>query len=610
LLLTEVLGTVAGIVVARTTGDKMFALSTRLGRLYEINATTKVLVRDFDLTIDVPGYNKEVFASQIASSLAAKVFFGALIGNVGGEKTAALVKFDPTGDGDFTCYPMTGVDVPVVAVSADTAGFVYAATLHGSLSRLVESTGVFDAMYEPPSPGGVLNIVTFTNLNQPVLMDDGTFAFLGSKTRIINPANGDAVSTVSSSNVGTITGDALGYHHVKLTRINVPPSPIVPVIDSGKIDVFVQSDGKLTATGMPGALTNAVTVEFSIPAGPTIIGTVTPNSDGSFSITSSPGAGNPFGEPTQVKAVNGAQQTTATINSAPRNLPVGFEVAFQSSGFVLTGSVARLKAKLTQAAAITPSPGVLPIFRLKRDSDGKWFNGSIFVPDNGDYLQPSFDPDGEFWYVDVTIPVSETGSGSLVIKDSPPFSTNVIFLPEIASQGTLEEVLAIVNELNDKTDIAFGAPAGSFTDPATIGGFLFEKLNDIQKTVRRINAGIVGQRNVAIESIIIDVSKQAVAKGSTPSIDITIYDEERRFPLDISGAAVFFKAKINLASPVLLINRQAEIVDGPTGQARAKLTASDTATVQRVSAQIVADIPGTGILVSPAFFFDILDSVL
>jgi hypothetical protein len=168
-----------------------------------------------------------------------------------------------------------------------------------------------------------------------------------------------------------------------------------------------------------------------------------------------------------------------------------------------------------------------------------------------------------------------------------------------------------VNEINAKiSSTPFDAPASNFTDPTTIGGFIAAKLNDIQRSTRRTLQGLVGARNICIESILVDVSRQAVSKGSTPSIDITVWDEERRFPRDITGAEVFFKAKVNLASPVLVINEEAIVVDGPTGQAQARLTAQDTATVQRLSAQVVIILPGTGILVSPPFIFDIQDSVL
>ena len=98
--------------------------------------------------------------------------------------------------------------------------------------------------------------------------------------------------------------------------------------------------------------------------------------------------------------------------------------------------------------------------------------------------------------------------------------------------------------------------------------------------------------------------------GSTPSIDITVFDEERRFPLNITGGRVFFKSKLNLESGVLVVDQEAEIINGEGGLARVKLSASDTDTVQRLVTQIVVELPGTGTLVSPAFFFDIEESVL
>jgi hypothetical protein len=611
----EVLGSAANVIVAQAGGDKMFALSTSRGILYEVKRSTRVLIRDFDLSVKIPNYNDGMFTTQIAASDTGKIWFGALVGPVGEAKVSVLVGFDPSGSGSFACYPMTGVDVAVTAVGSDCADFIYAATLHGSVFRLDETTQTFDAMYDPPAPGGVINIVTFTNSAEPVLIDDGTFAFLGSKTRIVNPANGAILSTTTSTNVGTTQGDPLGYHHIKCTRINVPPSPIVPVVDVSKFDVFVKLNGVITFTGRPGAVTDTLSVKCIRNAVPlTPVGTVVPNSDGSFSVTSGLGVGIVTGEACTIEAINGLEVTTLAITSEPRNVPATFEVDFQASGFIVSGVPYRLKAKITDGVGgpfVVPAPGISPMFRLKRDSDSKWFNTGIFVPDNGDYIQPSYDVDADFWFADVTLPdVSSPITLTFIIKDSPPFTTSLILIPEIADKETLDEVKAAVDELNAKVDIAFGAPAASFTDPTTIGGFMFERLVDIQKHVRRINASIIGTRNVVVESIVVDVSRQAVARGSTPSIDITVYDEERRFPLDISGGQVFFKAKVNLASPVLVIDRLSEIIDGLTGQARAKLTTTDTATAQRLSGQIVVILPGVGTLVSPPFVFDVNESVL
>jgi hypothetical protein len=610
----EVLGSAADIIIAQAGGDKMFALSTSRGILYEIKTSTRVLIRDFDLSVKIPGYTDGIFSTQMGASDAGKIWFGAFI-NSNATPVAALVKFDPSGSGEFTCYQMLSVDAQITAVSCDCDNFIYVATIHGSVFRFDETTQVFDAMYEPSAPGGVINVITFTNGLEPVLIDDGTFAFLGSKTRIINPANGETLSSTSSTNVGTTQGDPLGFHHIKCTRINVPPTPIIPIVDSNKIDVFVKADGTITFTGRPGAMTDAQSVECIRDAVPlTPVGTVVPNGDGSFSVTSAPGLAAPAGEACTINAINGIQVTTVAVNSEPRNIPPAFEVDFQTSGFVLGGVSYRLKAKITDGVGgpfVSPAPGVLPMFRVKRDSDSKWFNTNIFVPDNGDYIQPSYDLDGDFWFADVVFPVvTSPTTMTFIIKDSPPFTTSLLLMPVIADKVTLDEVKVIVDELNSKVDIAFGAPAGSFTDPSTIGGFIFEKLVDIQKNVRRINVGLVGTRNVVVEAIVVDVSRQAVPKGSTPSIDITVYDEERRFPLDISGGQVFFKAKVNLASPVLVIDQPAEIIDGPTGQARAKLTTTDTATAQRLSGQIVVIIPGTGTLVSPPFIFDVNESVL
>lgn len=609
-LVTEVLGTAADVIVAQAGGDLMFAVSSSRGILYEMDRVTKTLARSSDLTVKVPGYTKGVFLAQMGSSPSEDLYFGALLAPAGQAKTAELVRFDPSLDGTFTCHSIGG-EAPVVAVSSDAQGLVYAATVEGGLIRFNEALGVFDAVYAPSAPGGVINTITFTEANEIVLTDDGTFSFAGSKTRIVKPSDGTVLSSVSSSNVGTTSGDPLGYHHIKLTRINLPLPPIVPAVDSNKVDVYVKSDGTVSAVGRPGAVADTDTVEFELDAGPTLIGSVVPNADGSFSIASAPGAGNPAGEPTTIRAIKGAQTTTLAANSEPRNLPVGFDVAFQTSGLVQTGAAVRLKAAVTLSGSpVTPSPGVFPIFRIKEDASGKWFNGQGFVSDNGDYLAGTYDADGGFWFVDVAFPATVAGSLSLIIKDSPPFATGLVLVGSLASQATLLDVQQVVEELNDRVDIAFGAPATSLGNVTTVGGFLAERLNEIQKNTRRLLAGIVGSRNVVVESITVDVSTQSVPKGSTPAIDITIFDAERRFPLDISGARVFFKAKANLASPVLVIDREGSIVDGSTGQARVKLLATDTATVQRVTGQVVADIPGTGILVSPAFFFDITESVL
>ena len=546
----------------------------------------------------------------MTSSAAKKIWFGAVLSTTGEVFQAQLVRFDPAGDGEFTLFPLSS-GIPHPVAGADDSGNVYLADLNGNIFRFDETTDTFDAMYVPPAPGGVINILTFTDTNEVVLQDDGTFAFAGSKTRIFDPANGDVISTVSSTNVGTICGDTLGYHHIKLTRIDIPPSPITPVVDTGKLDVFVQPDGTITATGRPGAVTDADTVDFELDAGPTPIGSVAPNPDGSFSITSAAGAAVPTGEAVTLKFIKGIVIVPIATTSIPRTLPTGFTVTFETQPLALVGEELRIKAKIKDSvgAIVVPAPGIQPIFRLKLDAPGTFFNTNTFVPDNGDYNQPTFDTLTELWGADITIPSGFSGSATFFI-DGSVFSTNILIIPNIADKVTLDEVKTVVDELNAKVDIAFGAPAGQFTDPLTIGGFIFEKLVDIQKNSRRLIAGIVGSRNVVVESIVIDVSTQAVPKGSTPSIDVTVFDEERRFPLDISGSKLFLKAKTQLESEILIINREGEIISGTDGLARIKLTAVDTATAQRLTAQIVVEIPGTGTLLSPAFFLDIQESVL
>lgn len=611
----EVLGTAANVLVAQAGGGRMFALSTSRGLLYEVNTATRILVRQFDLAVQIPNYVKGIFCTQIAGTPTGKIWFPALVGPVNQDKQAHLVRLDPAGSGTFGCYPIAGdLNVPVIAVGSDVDGKVYGATLHGSVFRYNEDVMVaqYDNMYEPVSPGGVINIVTFTTNEELILVDDGTYAFAGGKTRTVNPDNGDLISSISSSNVGTLTGDVAGYHHAKLTRINVPPPAVTPVVDAGKLVVFVKADGTITFTGKPGFVQLATSVECRLTTGPVIVGTVVPNADGSFSLTSIPGFANPAGEAVSVRSINGAQIVTTNTTSEPRDLPGTFDVQFQTAGFLQTGIDQQLKAEILDApggAPVVPGAGIHPIFRLKR-SDGKWFNGLNFVADNGDYLEASYDTDGEFWYVDILVKQEDAGTASFIIKDSPPYVVNILLIPEIAKDSDLESALTILNEINTRVDVAFGAPAAQFTDPLTIGGFLFERLNDIQKTVRRMERGIVGTMNVVVESILTDVDSQAVPKGSTPSIDITIYDKDRRFPIDISGSEVYFRAKANLASPVLVINQPAEIIDGPGGHARAKLTSTDTAVPQRLSGQIVAIVPGTGTLVSPPFIFDINESVL
>lgn len=612
-VITEVLGTASGILVAQTGGDTMFALSTSRGLFHEINRSTKVLTRSFDLTVSVPNYTKGIFATEMASSLSGKIWFPALVGPATQDKIAAVIAFDMAGAGTFTCYPITAdCNVPIIAISSDVTGKVYAATLHGSVFRYNEAVPVaqFDMMYEPVGPGGVINIVTFTDTDDLILVDDGTYAFAGTKTRTIKPGNGDILSSISSANVGTLTGDIMGYQHAKLTRINEPPPAVTPVVDSNKLDVWVKPNGAITFTGRPGFVVDALSVKCSLIAGPVVVGTVAPNADGSFSVTSAPGVANPAGEAVKVESINGAEDVITNSTSQPRAIPGTFVADFQTAGFIMTGVVQRLKAKITDGGVVVPSaPGVFPIFRIK-NSDGNWFNGLNFVPDNGDYLAAAYDPDDQLWYVDVTIKESDAGTASFIIKDSPPYAVNLILIPEIAKESDLEAAIAILDELNGKVDIAFGAPAGQFTDPSTIGGFIFERLNDIQKVAHQLIRGIIGTRNVVVESILTDVDSQEVPKGSTPSIDITIYDQERRFPKDISGSQVFFRAKVNLASDSLAIDEPCEIIDGPGGHARAKLTSIDTATARRLLAQIVIIVPGTGTLVSPAFFLDIVDSVL
>jgi len=614
--LVEVLGTASNIIVAQTGGEWMYAFSTSRGILYEIPRSTKILNRSFELANHVTQYVPGMFTTQIASSLAGHIWMGGFI-DPARQYIPAMIRFEPAGTGTFTPFMLDeAVGVPVVAVSSDNQGCIFAATLHGSIFRYNETITVntFDAFYEPPSPGGVVNVVTLTNDNDLVLVDDGTFAFAGTVTRIVDRDNGTILSTTVGTSVGTFQGDPLGYHHVKLTRINVPPVPIVPVVDPNKLDVYVKTDGSITFTGRPGFVFDATEVQCFLDAVPlTPVGVFAPNPDGSFSVTGGPGTANPLGEPCTVKSVNGVQIVATPVNSQPRNLPSTFDTLFLTAPYAFAGLMTRFKAKIFTTAGgpvMPPSPTTFPVFRIKRDLDGKWFNGASFVADNGDYIQPSFDSDGQHWFAMVTFPSDTSGPMTFIVKDSPPYTDHFVVVPPPADGTSVEEIHAMVEELVNRADPVMSAPAGSFGDASTIGGFIFERLNDIQKSVHVIKAGIVGQKAVCIESIIADVSAQSTPKGSTPSIDITVYDADRRFPIDLSGAKIYFKAKVNLASAVLIIDREGEVVDGPTGQARVKLTSTDTAVAQRLTAEIVIEVPGTGTLVTPPFFFDIQESVL
>jgi len=610
----EVLGTASNVEVTQAGGVSMYAISTSRGILYEIDQASRTLNRSFDLSDVVPGWVDGIFISEICTTNLGKIWFPALIGQPIQPRQAALVQFDPTAAGTFTVYPITGdLNVPVIAVGCDVTGLVYGCTLHGSVYRFNTNIPVvqYDYLYDPLGQTGVVDIVTFTNANQPVLVDDGTFAFVGGSTRIMDPANGNILSTTPSSNVGSINGDVMGYSHIKLTRINVPPPAVTPIVDSNKLFAWVKSDGSLSFVGMPGAVKLAVSIQLIQVTGPVTVATVTPNSDGSFSYNSAPGVGNPAGEALQVKAINGAQSVTKNLNSVPRGLPSGFVAQMQTSGFIMTGVTQRIKALVTSGGSpVTPSPGVFPFFRIKRASDGHWFNGLGFVPDNGDYLQASFDTDDQFWFMDVLIPAGITDTASFIVKDSPPYAINLMLIPQIAEEADLQTCLTTLNELNAKVDIAFGSKAAQYTDPTTIGGFIFERLNDIQRVVHQTLRGIIGTQNVVIESILTDVDAQSVPKGSTPTIDIFVYQQNRRFPLDLNGSQIFFIAKANLSSPVQLINEPATIVDGLGGHCQVQLTSSDTGTPQTLNAQIVVITPGSGTLISPPFLFEITDSVL
>lgn len=611
LVTATIVGATGSAIVPLTGGTEMYILSPLNGVLYDIGTTLKNIIRSFDLTTLVVGYVTGLFQAQIASSVSGKIYFGALI-NVNNLQTIQLIQLNPLGNGTFTGFQVAGAGTfPIVAVSADVLGNIYAALVDGTIVRYSEGSLLFDFTYNPPAAGGVVDIVTFDASNNPVLIDDGTFGFLGSKTRTVNPATGVVTSSAQVSTVGTQTGDPLGYRHAHLTRSLVPPPVIIPSFVAPLIYVFVEANGRISATGLPGATANADTMTLKLNTGPVTVGTATVNSDGSLSLVSAPGIANPAGEAVTLTFTKGLQTAPYVTASVVRGLPAGITINYQSVLLLLVGAGNRLKAQIldTFGVPVPPSPGVLPIFRLRHDLDGKFFNGSIFVADDGDYLKPSYDTLGGSWYFDLTLPVGVLGAASFSVKGNIT-SSPMQLVSNIADKATLDLVNAGVTQLLERADVVFSAPVAPLTDPTQIGGFIAEKLIDIQKTVRKLNQSIVGAQNVVVESIAVDVSAQSVPKGSTPAIDIVVYDQARQFPKDISGATVLFRAKVNLASGLLAINRTAQIIDGPTGQARVLLTAADTQPPQRLQGQIVVMLPGSGIIVSPPFIFDITESVL
>ena len=79
---------------------------------------------------------------------------------------------------------------------------------------------------------------------------------------------------------------------------------------------------------------------------------------------------------------------------------------------------------------------------------------------------------------------------------------------------------------------------------------------------------------------------------------------------DLVGAKVYLNAKLTLDSPVIVFKREGTVIDGNNGLAEIQLTETDTATAQRVVAQIVIEQPGGTILATPPFFLDILPSTV
>lgn len=613
---TEVLGTSTNVITTQADGANMYALSTSRGLLHEISETTKAIVRSFDLTEKIPNYNLDTFVSQMTSSTTGVIYFGALTGGnitVPGGAAAPtrsqLVQFDPTGDGTFICYPITD-DIPLQAVGSDNLNNIYVADLHGNIHRFVQLTTTFDAFYQPTGACGVVNIVTFTDSNEVVLVDDGTFAFGGGATRTFDPANGDQISIVKSSNVGTVCGDPLGYHHLKITNFSTPPAPIAPVFNATKITTTVLADGTIEMTGLPGAVTNGDTIQAELP-GPTVIGNATINPDGSFSMFSTAGAGVPGGgESVTYTATFGAQNTVLVDTTVSRVVPSPVTVTLDTSEVIQTGTVTRLKVVLKDGSnnPITPATNQTLYLHLKHDTSGNYFNTSTFVPDNGNYLTLFHDFDG-LWYIDVTLPDDFTGSATLFWQESPAVFQNVFINLPIAQQPTLESVKSEVEDLNSKVDIALGAPALSFDDPNTYGGFVVTMLSEIDRFVKRQFILTSGDgRAIRVERITSDVDRQTVFARTTPTIQIVVFDEERRFPKNLTGCRVFLNTKLAISAGVLVFSREGKIVDGPNGLAEVTLTEEDTAVDQRLAAQVVINCPGGEVLASPSFFLDILPS--
>ena len=72
-IITEITDTEANVIVSNTGGDRIFALSTSRALLYEMDRDTKVLIRNFDLTETIEGFQKDIFVNQMTASAARKI---------------------------------------------------------------------------------------------------------------------------------------------------------------------------------------------------------------------------------------------------------------------------------------------------------------------------------------------------------------------------------------------------------------------------------------------------------------------------------------------------------------------------------------------------------
>jgi hypothetical protein len=445
--------------------------------------------------------------------------------------------------------------VTLTGTMADATGNIFVMDEFSRVMRFLANETLF-AIYSLESQGRLMQMALDHLGTTLFVVSDALFG--EGRLHVMNPLIGVATHQPYSPGGPFESSDLTGYQ-----RGSVIADPDIalqpPIVNIALVSAHIHADASVgtVITGEPGSALHATTVTC-------IFGTVPIEADGSFAFNGPiTGAG-----PILLTFTGPGGSTPDTVIAAL--LPaLASQGQFIGTKFGLDGGFIRVLLKDLSDDIVTT--GVHHI-RIKEEHSGLFWNGLNMVASDGMWIHLDYDDDG-VWIYEFLPP----GPGDYTIFFHECFVPTPVFLAHsvivTAEKQQIEETLSKVKTL----ETALMAPASGFTNPATVGGYILDRLNRIifLGNVLAHKARLVFPK--AFEGIAIDVSRTFFKTNDTPLVSFTILDSITGEPRDLTGHTIHWRARTQPGG-ILIFDKLLELIDAKNGQAQVRLELADTDT--------------------------------